>query len=100
MPELRPVRLDSWSEKAKHSASARTRCSAMLIPLVRTNKGTMIHASDCIQLRRCKLYPPVPWNWADDKDIRVIALVIAKYGYNVCRRCQPVPNHIIVRYSA
>lgn len=72
----------------------------MKIRLVRTNAGKMIHTADCGQLNRCKTRPPVPWNWADDKNIYVIASAIAQFGYQICHTCQPVSYDLIIGGAA
>lgn len=57
--------------------------------LVRTRRGTMIHASDC---RLAQSAAAVPWNWADEVPEVEVFNAIATFGYLRCSRCKPLSH--------
>lgn len=55
--------------------------------LRRTQRGAMIHRSECAHAQRGAA---TPWLWAENKDDRYIARVIQSFGYKTCMHCNPI----------
>lgn len=63
--------------------------TVLTVPLVRTGGGALVHRSDCVHTRRPA--HPIPWLWAEGREIEEVQRAMPLVGARECRDCHPFP---------